>query len=96
MYQVLVLFDTITILNTIIHNNSYQSPTTTMSTLTPTETPASTTASSLRSLIYENVNGKPTLQVLDQLLIPAEKTYIPVPNLQTTWSVIRKMQIRGT
>jgi hypothetical protein len=94
MYQ--VLFDTITILNTIIHNNSYQSPTTTMSTLTPTETPASTTASSLRSLIYENVNGKPTLQVLDQLLIPAEKTYIPVPNLQTTWSVIRKMQIRGT
>jgi methylthioribose-1-phosphate isomerase len=49
----------------------------------------------LRSLIYEIVDGKPTLQVLDQLLLPKEKKYISVPNIQTTWSVIQKMQIRG-
>jgi methylthioribose-1-phosphate isomerase len=52
-------------------------------------------SSNLRSLIYEVVDGKPTLQVLDQLLLPAEKKYISVPNIQTAWSVIHKMQIRG-
>jgi methylthioribose-1-phosphate isomerase len=67
-----------------------------MSTPTPTATTATSgNNSNLRSLIYEIVDGKPNLQVLDQLLIPAEKKYIPVPNIQTTWSVIRKMQIRG-
>jgi len=37
-----------------------------------------------------------SLQVLDQLLIPDEKKYIDVPNIQTTWAVIKNMQIRGT
>jgi len=56
-----------------------------------------TSSSNLRSLIYEvTADGKPSLQVLDQLLLPAEKVYVNVSNIQTTWSVIQKMQIRGT
>jgi methylthioribose-1-phosphate isomerase len=51
-------------------------------------------ASNLRSLIYSN-DGAPKLQVLDQLLIPHEKKYIDVPDVETAWSVIREMQIRG-
>ena len=51
-------------------------------------------ASNLQSLIYTN-EGAPKLQVLDQLLIPHEKKYIDVPDVETAWSVIREMQIRG-
>ena len=47
----------------------------------------------LQSLIYDP--EKPSLSVLDQLLIPDEKTYVNVPDVETTWSVIRNMQIRG-
>lgn len=50
----------------------------------------------LQSLIYTNINGKtPTLQVLDQLLVPHDKVYIDVPDVQTTYQVIQTMQIRG-
>ena len=45
-------------------------------------------------LIYKS-GDQPSLQVLDQLLLPYEKKYIDVPDIQTTWSVIRNMQIRG-
>jgi methylthioribose-1-phosphate isomerase len=51
-------------------------------------------ASNLQSLIYTN-EGVPKLQVLDQLLIPHEKKYIDVPDVETAWNVIREMQIRG-
>eukprot|EP00980_Cylindrotheca_fusiformis_P003879 scaffold860_cov111-Cylindrotheca_fusiformis.AAC.5 len=52
--------------------------------------------SNLQSLIYSNKGGSnPKLQVLDQLLIPHEKVYLDVPNVETAWSVIREMQIRG-
>jgi eIF-2B alpha/beta/delta-like uncharacterized protein len=55
-----------------------------------------TMASSLRSLIYSNEGGNtPKLSVLDQLLIPHEKVYLDVPDVETAWSVIREMQIRG-
>lgn len=47
----------------------------------------------LQSLIYSS--DPPTLQVLDQLLLPHEKAYIDVPDTDTAWSVIHKMQIRG-
>ena len=58
--------------------------------MTTTASPAS-----LQSLIY--VSGdKPRLKVLDQLKIPAEKVYIDVPDVRTSWSVIRNMNIRGT
>lgn len=50
---------------------------------------------SLQSLRYSNEDGKPSLSVLDQLLIPASKEYIEVPDVEAAWSVIRKMQIRG-
>ena len=54
------------------------------------------TASNLQSLIYTNEGGSsPTLSVLDQLLVPHEKTYIPIPDVEAAWSVIRTMQIRG-
>ena len=55
---------------------------------------ATMAASNLQSLIYTNEEA-PKLQVLDQLLIPHEKKYIDVPDVETAWSVIREMQIRG-
>jgi methylthioribose-1-phosphate isomerase len=51
-------------------------------------------SSNLQSLIYTNEES-PKLQVLDQLLIPHEKKYIDVPDVETAWTVIREMQIRG-
>lgn len=52
----------------------------------------------LRSLIYlpaAEGRRKSELKVLDQLLLPSEMVYVDVPNIQTTWQVIHKMQIRG-
>lgn len=50
----------------------------------------------LQSLIYSNDSGSsPTLSVLDQLLVPHEKVYVPIPHVEAAWSVIRSMQIRG-
>lgn len=55
-----------------------------------------TNSNNLQSLKYSSGEGdKPTLEVLDQLLIPHEKKYIPIPNCEAAWSVIRTMQIRG-
>lgn len=52
--------------------------------------------SNLQSLVYSNEGGNnPKLQVLDQLLIPHEKVYLDVPDVEKAWSVIREMQIRG-
>mmetsp|Transcript_25370 Transcript_25370/g.35570 ORF Transcript_25370/g.35570 Transcript_25370/m.35570 type:complete len:380 (-) Transcript_25370:641-1780(-) len=50
-------------------------------------------ADNLKSLKYDK--DGPTLSVLDQLLIPAEKKYIDIPDVEAAWSVIRTMQIRG-
>jgi hypothetical protein len=51
----------------------------------------------LQSMKYSNEGGNsPKLAVLDQLLIPHEKVYIDIPDVETAWSVIREMQIRGT
>lgn len=50
----------------------------------------------LQSLIYKGKDhGRPALQVLDQLLLPATKTYVDVTNIQEAWNVIHRMQIRG-
>jgi 5-methylthioribose kinase len=46
---------------------------------------------SLESLRYE----RGTLDVLDQLLVPHEKKFVPVANVQAAWDVIRSMQVRG-
>ncbi len=54
--------------------------------------------SALQSLVYtpaSSSNSLPTLQVLDQLLIPREKAYIPVHTTQDAWQVIRDMNVRG-
>jgi len=53
------------------------------------------TSDNLKSLTYNNDGGKPCLSVLDQLLIPKEKVYLPIPDVQAAWGVIRSMQIRG-
>lgn len=53
----------------------------------------STTNASLQAVIYEKKEIR--LQVLDQLLVPHEKIYIPIATLEDAWNVIRKMQIRG-
>lgn len=53
-------------------------------------------SSNLQSLIYSNKTGSnPTLSVLDQLLVPHEKVYVSIPDVEAAWSVIRSMQIRG-
>lgn len=52
-------------------------------------------ADNLQSLRYSNDGGNPKLSVLDQLLIPTEKVYIDIPDVEAAWSVIRTMQIRG-
>ena len=48
--------------------------------------------SNLQSLVYQprsSVTGAkgPTLQVLDQLLIPREKAYIQINTIQDAWQV---------
>ena len=50
----------------------------------------------LQSLIYSNEDGiGPKLSVLDQLLVPNEKVYIDILDVEGAWAVIRSMQIRG-
>lgn len=58
---------------------------------------SSGTGDNLRSLIFQvQDEGKSaTLSVLDQLLLPHETTYLPIPDVQAAWTVIRTMQIRG-
>ena len=50
-----------------------------------------------RSLIYIPASDTTpaSLQVLDQLRLPAEIEYLPVPDVAAGWQVIHKMQIRG-
>lgn len=50
----------------------------------------------LRSLIF-NVDdeGKASLSVLDQLLLPHETKYVPIENVEDAWEAIRTMRIRG-
>mmetsp|Transcript_20499 Transcript_20499/g.56577 ORF Transcript_20499/g.56577 Transcript_20499/m.56577 type:complete len:399 (-) Transcript_20499:158-1354(-) len=50
---------------------------------------------SLRTLIYDDEGERPSLQVLDQLLVPDEKKYIDILDVQGAWTVIRNMNIRG-
>ena len=54
-------------------------------------------SSTLQSLQYTpGSDGKaPNLTVLDQLLLPNTKTYVPVKSVEDAWSVIRSMQVRG-
>lgn len=47
----------------------------------------------LESLIWDK--EKKTLQVLDQLLLPHQKVYLDVPDVQMAYDVIKSMQIRG-
>nr|CAI5825657.1 unnamed protein product [Callosobruchus analis] len=45
----------------------------------------------LRAIRYENSN----LEILDQLLLPAQSKYIQVKGVEDGWKVINKMQVRG-
>eukprot|EP00560_Eucampia_antarctica_P009621 CAMPEP_0197827282 /NCGR_PEP_ID=MMETSP1437-20131217/4092_1 /TAXON_ID=49252 ORGANISM="Eucampia antarctica, Strain CCMP1452" /NCGR_SAMPLE_ID=MMETSP1437 /ASSEMBLY_ACC=CAM_ASM_001096 /LENGTH=379 /DNA_ID=CAMNT_0043428063 /DNA_START=57 /DNA_END=1196 /DNA_ORIENTATION=- len=55
-----------------------------------------TASQNLQSLIYKKKeDGNPALSVLDQLLVPHEKVYIDIPDVEAAWGVIRSMQIRG-
>jgi len=47
----------------------------------------------LLSLKYSRADS--SLEVLDQLEVPHRTVYIPVPDCEAAWSVIRKMQVRG-
>jgi len=67
--------------------------------------PSSSTSSSsisapsaLQSLVYKPCSaqtGPPSLQVMDQLLVPRSKAYIPIHTTQDAWKVIRDMNVRG-
>ncbi|KAJ8958215.1 hypothetical protein NQ318_017356 [Aromia moschata] len=46
---------------------------------------------SLRAIKYENNS----LEILDQLLLPAQSKYIQVRGVEDGWKVINKMQVRG-
>jgi methylthioribose-1-phosphate isomerase len=48
-------------------------------------------STALQSLRYT----RGSLEVLDQLLLPTESTYVPILNCEDAWSVIRTMQVRG-
>jgi len=53
-------------------------------------------SNNLELIRYTNLGGSnPHLKVLDQLLVPHEKVYIDVPDVDTAYSVIKTMQIRG-
>lgn len=44
----------------------------------------------LKAIKYENN----TLEILDQLLLPAQSKYIPVQGVEDGWRVINKMQVQ--
>lgn len=44
---------------------------------------------SLRAIKYENKS----LQILDQLLLPAQSKYLQVKGVEDGWKVINKMQV---
>lgn len=44
---------------------------------------------SLRAIKYENN----TLEILDQLLLPAQSKYIKIKGVEDGWQVINKMQV---
>ena len=42
----------------------------------------------LRSLIFKVEDGKASLSVLDQLLLPHETKYVPVKNVEDAWDAV--------
>ena len=56
---------------------------------------ATATGDKLRSLIFNVEGGKASLSVLDQLLLPHVRKYVPINNVEDAWSAIRSMQTRG-
>ncbi|XP_044756453.1 methylthioribose-1-phosphate isomerase [Coccinella septempunctata] len=46
---------------------------------------------SLRAIKYENNS----LEILDQLLLPAQSKYVPIKGVEDGWKAINKMQVRG-
>lgn len=45
----------------------------------------------LRAIKYENGS----LEILDQLLLPAQSKYVQVKGVEDGWKVINKMQVRN-
>ena len=42
----------------------------------------------LRSLVFKYEDGKASLSVLDQLLLPHETKYVPVENVEDAWDAV--------
>ena len=51
----------------------------------------SSTGDNLRSLIFKFEDGKASLSVLDQLLLPHETKYVPVNDVNDAWDAVRQM-----
>jgi len=57
---------------------------------------ATATGDNLRSLVFNvSEDGRASLSVLDQLLLPHETKYSSVANVEDAWDAIRSMRIRG-
>lgn len=60
---------------------------------------ASNSTNSLQSIRYVPANssleGKPSLQILDQLLLPFVTKYITICGTEDGWNCVKKMQVRG-
>ena len=54
---------------------------------------SSSNEATLQSLKYSRAAN--TLEVLDQLLVPHETSYVAVAGSEDAWGVIRRMQVRG-
>ena len=50
----------------------------------------------LRSLVFKYEDGKASLSVLDQLLLPHETKYVPVENVADAWDAVSYIFLRCT
>ena len=61
-------------------------------TLRGSHTMAAATGNNLRSLIFNvDENGRASLSVLDQLLLPHETKYVPILNVEDAWDAVGKV-----
>jgi S-methyl-5-thioribose-1-phosphate isomerase len=73
---------------------SSNTSTSTNGTTGATTSTSDSSSNTLKSIIYEN-EGYPKLQVLDQLLIPEQKVYVSITDVEAAWAAIKTMQVRG-
>jgi len=57
---------------------------------------AAASGDNLRSLIFDvDDDGRASLSVLDQLLLPHETRYVPVENVEDAWDAVSSHRVMG-